>query len=328
MGRKFINSLADRDEVDEVYQVFGKQLRPNRNGNLYLQVQLCDRTGAMSARMWNASDSVFRAFEDGDFVRVAGTAQLYQGAMQVIATHMAKVPKSDVDAEEFIPESPLDLDKLSRRLSEILRSITQPSLRALAETFLMDDAFMRKFCRAPAGIKNHHAYLGGLMEHVVQLLELCLRLADLYPTVHRDLLILGTFLHDMGKTEELSYDMVFSYTDEGQLLGHIIQAISLLDRKVQEAETLTGEPIPPELVMRLKHMIISHHGEYEFGSPKLPMTLEAVVLTHLDSLDAKLHNFQQLIREDPNADSPWTLYQSGLGRKLYKGLAPDANDTP
>jgi 3'-5' exoribonuclease len=140
-----------------------------------------------------------------------------------------------------------------------------------------------------------------------------------YPAIDPDLLLMGAFVHDMGKIDELSYDRGFAYTDEGQLIGHVVMAISLLEAKVREAEKLSGEAIPTELVLRLKHMIVSHHGHYEFGSPKLPMTLEAVALHHLDNLDAKIHSFEQQMREDPNVESPWTTYIANLGRKLYKG---------
>ena len=172
---------------------------------------------------------------------------------------------------------------------------------------------------APAGTKNHHAYHGGLLEHVVNLMEVVLRVSPCYPQINRDLLLMGAFLHDLGKTEELSYDHGLSYSDEGQLIGHLVMAVGMLDPKLAEAEKLSGEPIPAETVLRLKHMILSHHGEYAFGSPKLPMTLEAVALCQLDNLDAKINTFSSLMKEDPNVDSPWTTYNPNLDRKLFKG---------
>jgi 3'-5' exoribonuclease len=204
-------------------------------------------------------------------------------------------------------------------MAGLLRKMRDPHLLNLAECFLVDDDFMRKFSRAPAGVKNHHAYLGGLIEHVVNLMELVARVAPLYPALNADLLLMGAFLHDAGKIDELVYERDFAYTDEGQLLGHVVMAVSMLDKKLRETERLAGEPVPEELVLRLKHMIVSHHGQYEFGSPKLPMTLEAVALHHLDNLDAKLHSFEQLIRDDPNVESGWTNFHHSLGRKLFKG---------
>jgi 3'-5' exoribonuclease len=319
MGRRFISQLADREAVNEVYQVSGKQLRPNRNGNLYLQVSLSDRSGALCARMWNASDQLYHSFQDGDFVRVEGTAQLFQGEMQVIATKLQRVPADGIDVADFTIQTPEQIERLVGRLGEILRGLRDPYLRALAESFLIDEEFLRDFRHVPAGIKNHHAYLGGLLEHVVTIMEVIVRIADLYPMLDRDMLLMGAFLHDAGKIEELSYDKGFSYTDSGQLIGHVVLAIGMIDRKAVEAEQLLGEPIPPDTLLRLKHLVISHHGSHEFGAPRLPMTLEAVALWQLDNLDAKLQSIEQLIRDDPNSDSTWTLYNPSLGRKLYKG---------
>jgi 3'-5' exoribonuclease len=319
MPRRFINQFGHQEAVDQVFLAAQKQLRPNRNGNLYLQVELSDRSGTISARVWNASESEYRNFDDGDFVRVEGTAQIYQGAIQLIATHICKARDDEIDFADFMPLTPADIDRFALRLAELLRSMHNPHLRTLADCFLMDEDFMRKYSRTPAGVKNHHAYLGGLLEHVVNLMEVIDRVSPCYPAVDRDLLLMGAFLHDMSKIDELSYDRGFSYTDEGQLIGHVVMAVGLLEAKAREAEKLSGEPLPAELLLRLKHMIVSHHGQYEYGSPKLPMTLEAVALHYLDNLDAKLHSFAQQMREDPNVDSPWTHFYPALGRKLFKG---------
>lgn len=323
MPRRFVNQFGHQESIDQVFLAAQKQLRPNRNGNLYLQVELSDRSGSISARMWNASDAEYRTFDDGDFVRVEGSTQLYQGAMQLIATNICKARHDEIDFADFMPLSPADIDRLALRLAELLRSMQNTHLRSLAECFLLDDAFMRKFARCPAGIKNHHAYIGGLLEHVVNLMEVADRLCPSYPQLDRDLLLMGVLVHDMGKIDELGYERGFSYTDEGQLIGHLVMAVGLLDAKVREAERLAGEPIPLETVLRLKHMIVSHHGQYEYGSPKLPMTLEAVALHQLDNLDAKMHSFAQQMREDPNVDSAWTHFYPALGRKLFKGAPPE-----
>jgi 3'-5' exoribonuclease len=205
--------------------------------------------------------------------------------------------------------------------------LSNPHLRALAECFLIDDAFMGKFTKAPAGIKNHHAYQGGLLEHVVTMLTAADRIADLYPEIDRDLLLAGIFLHDIGKVDELSYDRAFGYTDEGQLLGHLVMGVEMLRDKAQRASDLTGEPFPLELLLRLKHMIVSHHGTYEFGSPKVPMTPEAIALHHLDNLDAKIHLFTREIRDDPSRESSWTPFHTNLGRRLFKGTPRAENGT-
>jgi 3'-5' exoribonuclease len=323
--RRFANQLAHQEQVDQIFLASEKQLRPNRNGNLYLQVDLSDRSGTVNARMWNASEQDFRAFENGDYVRVEGTTQLFQGTIQLIATGIRRAQEADVNVDDFIQLGSKQIDELVARLTAHLRKVKDPQLRNLAECFLMDDEFMRKFSRAPAGIKNHHAYLGGLCEHVVSLMDLCERVEGLYPSIDPDLLMMGAFLHDMGKIDELTYDRDFAYSDEGQLIGHLVMAVGMLEKKLKEAERLSGEPISGEVVLRLKHMIVSHHGQYEYGSPKLPMTIEAIALHQLDNLDAKIHSFEQLMRDDPNVNSGWTNFNQPLGRKLFKGVRSEPN---
>lgn len=319
MPRRYINELTHQEAIDEVFVANDKQLRPNRNGNLYLQVELSDRSGSIGARLWNANESVYQSFDNGDYIRVIGTAQLFQGAMQVIATKLHKVDPGNIDEADFTPLPAVAVDQLVVRLGEILRAMDDTTLKTIAECFLIDEPFMAKLCMAPAGTKNHHAYHGGLLEHIVNLMEIVLRIAPCYPQIDRDLLLMGAFLHDLGKTSELCYRHGLTYSDEGQLIGHLVMAVEMLNVKIAEAENLSRESVPDEIRLRLKHMILSHHGEYAFGSPKLPMTLEAVALAHLDNLDAKINTFAALLQEDPNVDSAWTTYNPNLDRKLFKG---------
>ncbi len=307
MTRRFLDQLTDGETIDEIYLVVDKQLRANRNGNLYLQVELRDRSGAMSARLWNAGEPLFRSFDAGDFLRVKGKVQLFQGALQMILTHLDRVEPEKVELIDFLPHTDQDVNKLLERLRALLMRGRNPHLRALAECFLMDDELMRGFRQAPAGVRNHHAYVGGLLEHVVTLM------------------VMGVFLHDIGKVRELSYDRAFAYTDEGQLIGHLVIGVEMLSEKVGRVPDLTGEPFPPELLLRLKHMILSHHGTHEFGSPRLPMTPEAIALHHLDNLDAKVHSFTRDIREDRNQTSSWTPFNQALQRRLFKGTVNGAD---
>jgi 3'-5' exoribonuclease len=321
MPRRFVRQLADGDTIEEVFLVADKQLRANRNGNLYLQLDLRDRTGSISARLWNAGEHLFRSFDAGDFLQVKGKVQLFQGALQMILSHLERVAPEKVDLTDFLPHTEQDVSKLFERLRGVLLKLSNPHLRALSECFLMDDALVRDFCKAPAGVRNHHAYIGGLLEHVVTLLDGAERLLPLYPEIDRDLLLSGIFLHDIGKVRELSCDRAFGYTDEGQLVGHIVIGVEMLNEKAARVPDLTGEPFPHELLLRLKHMILSHHGTYEFGSPRLPMTPEAIALHHLDNFDAKVHTFTRDIREDRNQTSAWTPYNPATQRRLYKGGA-------
>lgn len=319
MKRQFIGELSERDAVNEIYLVSEKQLRSNKNGNLYLKLRLSDRTGSAIAMLWNATESTANIIDNGDYARVQGAAQVYNGAIQLILTRVERVDAKGVMESDFVTLGAGQVDEYAQKLSAMLRGLRDVHLRSLADCFLMDDAFMAKFTAAPAGVKNHHAYKGGLLQHVVSLMELCKVVAPRYPELNGELLLMGAFLHDMGKTVELSYDRELGYTDEGQLLGHVVIAIGMLEEKLKACEKLMQEPFPYELGLRLKHMILSHHGEYEFGSPKLPMTLEAIALHYLDNLDAKIFSVGQIMREDPNKDSAWTPYQASLSRMLFKG---------
>ena len=327
MSRRFVQQMADGDTIEEVYLATDKQLRANRNGNLYLQMELRDRTGAISARMWNAGDHLVRSFKAGDFLLIKGKVQLFQGALQMILSQVERMEPQKVDLADFLPHTDQDVSKLLERLRAVLLRLGNPHLRALVECFLMDDRFVRDFCQAPAGIRQHHAYLGGLLEHVVTLLEAGDRLAPLYPELDRDLLLAGIFLHDIGKVRELSFGRAFGYTDEGQLVGHLIIGVEMLSEKAAKVPDLTGEPFPQELLLRLKHMILSHHGTHEFGSPRLPMTPEAIALHCLDNFDAKVHSFTRDIREDRNQASSWTPFNQALQRRLFKGAADGADAT-
>lgn len=321
MSRRFVKEMVDGESIDEVYLASEKQLRPNRQGNLYLQVRLSDKTGVVTAMLWNANQNQFDSFNNGDYVRVKGTSQFYNGGMQVIAKGIAKTESSQVDEAEFITLSNVEVEKLVSRVGEMLRAMQNVHLRNLAECFLVDDEFLRKMRTAPAGIKNHHAYRGGLLEHMLSLMEVCQLVGPRYQGVDNDLLLMGAFLHDIGKIDELTYEPDLGYSDSGQLIGHLIQGVAILDKKICEVESQTSETFPAELANQLRHMIVSHHGQYDYGSPKLPMTLEAIALHYLDSLDAKIHCARQLIEEDANKNSPWTVYNPSMGRKLFKGAA-------
>lgn len=320
MPRRFINSLSDGESIEEIFLLAEKQLRANRNAALYLLVELRDKTGAIGARMWNVTEEAVAHVNPGDYVHVKGKVQLYQGALQMIISQVQPVPAERLDPSDFIKQSQRDLGQLTARLREILQSITDPHIRALLDCFLIDEPLMTAFATAPAGMKAHHAFQGGLLEHVVNMLEIGSRIHDLLNGVDRSLLLAGIFLHDLGKVRELNFASGCSYTDEGQLLGHLVIAVEMLSAKIAQTEQLLGESFPVETALRLKHLILSHHGTYEFGSPKLPMTPEAIAVHHIDNLDAKVHEFSRDIADDPNQLSSFTPFNARLDRKLFKGL--------
>lgn len=321
MGRRFVDQLRDGDSFDDIYLATDKQLRANRNGAPFIQVQLGDRSGSIVARFWNAGENVFRTFDNGDFVQVEGKVQLFQGALQAIVEHIERADAKMVDTQDFLPKTDQDIPKLTEKLRNYMLRLGNPHLRALAECFLMDDDFVRGFTTAPAGVKLHHAYIGGLLEHTVGMMEMAEKLLPHYPGTDRDLVLLGLFLHDAGKVRELSYLRAFGYTDEGQLLGHIPIGVEMVTEQAAKVADLTGEPFPRELLVRVKHMILSHHGTLEHGSPKVPMTPEATLLHCIDSMDTKMHMVLRELKDDRNNPTAWTPYNSNLQRRFYKGGA-------
>ncbi|MEQ9407162.1 MAG: HD domain-containing protein [Fuerstiella sp.] len=322
MPRTFVKDLNDGDSVNEVYMLADKQLRANRNADLYLLATLRDKSGVISGLMWNVTEERLQHISAGDMVHVKGKVQLYQGGLQMIVNYIDLAPESSYSDDDFRIEPQANVGPLLDRLKEILGSLKSEKLRVLADCFLADEALINALCGAPAGVKAHHAYQGGLVEHIVSMAEVAIRLCDHYQELNRDLLLLGVLLHDLGKVRELSWDPTLAYTDEGQLLGHMNIAIEILNEKMLLARgELGGEEFDAEDVLRLKHMILSHHGTHEFGSPRVPMTPEAIVLHYIDNIDAKLHEFTRAIADDMNKDAAWTPYSPRIERKLFKGYS-------
>ncbi|MEM7810247.1 MAG: HD domain-containing protein [Planctomycetota bacterium] len=317
MARQTVDSLRDGDGVEEVFLVAERSLRSNRNADLYLLTQLRDRTGVISGLKWNVTEQAVAGVTTGAFVRVKGKVQNYNGRLQVIMARVDAVPADGLDPDEFRPAGEVDADRLFARLTELLAPVATPTLRAVADAFLGDEALKTALAGAPAGVKAHHAHPAGLLAHTVSMLEVVTRIEPCYPDVDFDLVKLGVLLHDIGKTRELSYGDAFAYTDEGQLVGHIVIGCEMLTEKVL-ALRAGGVEIDDAAVTELKHLILSHHGTIEHGAVRLPMTPEAVVLHHVDCLDAKVHEFLTVVAEDPNADDRWTPFHPRLGRKLYK----------
>ena len=327
MTRRFINELGENEALDQVFRVQSKRLRSNRNGNLYLQMDLADRTGAVNAMLWNANQQLNDSFESGDYLQVKGKTQCFSGSMQIIVSELEPVDAETIDTADYFPLTSQKVDELLEKLRQILSGLSNPSLCQLAEAYLLDAQLVEKIQRAPAAMKNHHAYHGGLLEHIVSLLELVTRVAPHYDELDQDLLLMGAFLHDLAKVDELVYDTELGYSDEGELVGHLVMGVVTLEEKARQAAEPSGEPFPPVLLLRLKHMIVSHHGRLDYGSPKVPMTPEAIALHFLDDLDAKLQAFRQATAMDAGSNPGWTNYVPALGRKLYRtGAAGSGNE--
>ena len=318
MGRQYINQFSEGESINQVFVANGKQLRPNRQGNPYLQLTLSDKSGSVNAMQWNANQSVYDSFENGDYVIIKGTTQLFNGNLQIIVQQLKKADESRVDEADFVTLTNENVGQLIVQLRQFVDSISHPQLQSLCQQYLDSKDIMEKFSQAPAGVKNHHAYQGGLIHHVVSLMELAESVVQHYPEVDRDLVLAGVLLHDLSKTDELAYERSLEYTDEGQLVGHLVMGVELLGKQIDQWEANQGTTFPNDIAIQLKHMIVSHHGQYDFGSPKLPMTLEALVLHMIDNLDAKVHQFSHAMDSEANPGDNWTPFIPTLGRKLYK----------
>ena len=319
MARRFIADCKPGEQIDdEVFLIKSKDLRRTTQGSLYIHAVLTDRTGEMVARAWQASESMFNALPEGGFIRLKGRVESYKGNLQFIIEAIRTVEESEIDVGDFLPRTKKDIDVMWARTQEILGDIKHPALVELVKEFLADDDLMTRFRKAPAAMTMHHAFVGGLLEHTLNVLELAVRVIPLYPELSLDLVVMGVWLHDMGKAAELACDRAIEYTDQGQLIGHITLVYSWIERKADAVAERTGEPFPEQIKWCLQHIVLSHHGRYEFGSPKLPAIPEAIAVHHLDNLDAKVSMYLSEIAGDPNPTGKWTNYKRALETKIYK----------
>lgn len=293
------------------FVVISKQVKPKKSGEPYIALTLGDRCGHIEAKMWdNVGDSI-DAFEQEDFLKIKGLLNKYKNRFQITIHKLRKLGDSEVDFADYLPKTTKDIDELWLTLGEFVSSFRDPHLKALVQLFMADSEVAAAYRSAPAAKTLHHAYIGGLLDHVVSLCRSCDLVSRNYPQINRDLLLTGAFLHDLGKIHELTYTRSFSYTSRGQLLGHMIIELEMLQAKITQ---ISG--FPNELKTLLEHLIISHHGEYEFGSPKLPMFPEALMLHYLDDLDSKMESMRAHFDREAETESSWTSYNPSLGRTL------------
>jgi 3'-5' exoribonuclease len=316
MAHKFINQIEPGEVVNGIYMVKEPILRSTTRGDLYIAMFLGDRTGQLNGRMWQATEAIYKALPKPGLIHIQGRSELYQNNLQIVVNSVSVVDASKIDLEDFLARTDKDTDQMFEEVKKIVGKITNPQLKALVGEFLADAELMEKFRNAPAAVKIHHDYLGGLLEHTHNMLRVAMAILPLYPQVQADLVLAGIFLHDMGKTEELSYEMAFSYTDSGQLIGHIAQTLLMVNKKA-DALKAKGVSIDKQILDALGHIILSHHGEYEFGSPKLPATSEAFMVYYIDDLDAKVSQVTTAIENEPG-ESDWTAWKSALQTRLYR----------
>ncbi len=329
MKSPYVGSLVPNDVVTAQFLVLSKEIRQKKTGEPYLTLHLSDRTGEIEAKMWDNVAEVMHTFERDDFVKVKGLVQIYQNRSQFTVHRLRRMEEHEVDLSDYFPCSERDPEEMFAELRSIIRALANPHLRSLLELVFSDEKLAALYKIAPAAKHIHHACRGGLLEHVLSLCEMCRLSASHYKEIDCDLLIGGAILHDIGKIEELSYERSFSYTADGQLLGHIIIGLRIVGTRIDQLPDF-----PARLRTLLEHMMISHHGELEFGSPKVPVFPEALLLHHLDNLDSKMDAMRSAVKRDSHIDGEFTGWISSLERILLKkdrflnGASPARDASP
>jgi 3'-5' exoribonuclease len=319
MAKQFVAEIKDRDSVNAVFLVKDKIMAMAKNGKPYMNLRFMDKSGEIEAKIWDNVDLLDKQFEKDHFVQVRGKASVYMNKMQVVVAEIARIPEEEVNLADFLPESPRDNAEMRRELLKIITGLSNPYLRRLMESFSEDAAFLDQYCMAPAAKGMHHVYLGGLLEHSLSLVRLVKAIVPMYSGINEDLLVVGALLHDVGKVHEMSYERAFDYTDEGKLIGHITIGVEMVSDRIRLIEGF-----PRELAMLLKHMLLSHHGLYEYGSPKRPKTVEATVLNYLDDMDSKINGIQAHIAKESASTSRWTAHHRLYDRYFFKCNGLDA----
>ncbi len=321
LKKQFVSGIKEKDQISDAFLVTKKETGVSKSGKPYLVLRLMDSTGTMEARVWESADEISRRFEKDDVVEVRGYAVVYQGGVQINVTSARALEEGKYSLSDFLPSSGKDPQEMIKKVDAVIAKVEDLNIRGLLESIFNDPDIRQKFIVAPAAKAMHHPYLGGLIEHTLSICALVELVSSHYGAgINRDLLRAGALLHDIGKIYELSYRRSFDYTDEGRLIGHITMGVELIDEKLRGMKDF-----PRETAVRLKHMLLSHHGHLEFGSPKRPKTIEAIILYYLDDMDAKVNTVQALVLDDKDAESSWTSYQRLFERFIYKGQpAPDA----
>ncbi|MCA9300600.1 MAG: HD domain-containing protein [Phycisphaerales bacterium] len=285
--RRSIRDLGPAERVRGAFAISNAQLGKTRQDKPYLRCLLRDRTGEVSGRMWSIDEATFQTLPTDGFVWLEGETQPYQGQMQLIIHKIEPIEPTDEQMRDLLPSSKRDPEEMFKEVVALLDTLEHPAMKALATVYLEDEFLMDQFRRAPAAKAMHHAFLGGLLEHTLQLMNLASAVCAFYPKINRDLVLMGLFLHDLGKTRELVYDRGFGYSDRGELIGHIVEGAIMLHDKSQQMMRATGQRLPGHALTVLQHIILSHHTLPEHGAAKIPSTPEAILVAMLDNLDAK-----------------------------------------
>jgi len=310
----YLKDIKQGDKVASTFLAAEKNMAFSLKGSPYLNVRLKDKTGELDGKVWDNAIELDQQFKKGDIIYIEGKAANYKNSIQISIVKIIKNAWEDAEPADYLPAAKGDVVAMFNEMLTYVEKIQTKPLQDLLQALFHDQKTADLFQRAPAAKGFHHIYLGGLLEHTLSVIRLLEKISEHYPTLNKDMLITGGILHDIGKIYEFSYDHIIEYSDEGRLIGHIVMGVEMIDKKID-----TIPDFPPQLALELRHIILSHHGEFEFGSPKRPKTLEALIVHYIDDLDAKFNAFQTLITDSTNADSDWTNYNRLLERFIYKG---------
>jgi len=310
--KTFIKDIREGQEVNSPFLLEGIRLGQTKSGRPYVGLRIKDRTGRIEGRVWDDAERFFEMFHDGDLAQISGLGESFQGQVQLKVTRATKLEIKDVDLALLLPSSPFDPEELFAELLDLVGTVADSHLKGLLDDILADKELMNRFKRIPAAKRFHHAYIAGLLEHTVAVTRAAAAVAKLYPALNRDLLLTGAVIHDLGKVREFDLGAGGDYTTEGRLLGHVIIGVEILEAKLAAIKNF-----PDDLARLLKHLVVSHHGEYHFGSPKKPKILEALALYALDDLDAKLNGIGGFI-ERHSQENGWTDYNRLMERYFFR----------
>lgn len=310
----FVKQIKAGDQVNESFLVTEKNMTFSQKGAPYLSLRLRDKTGEIEGRIWDRVAELDPVFKKGDVIHIQSRAASFKNSLQLSIVGVKKIERQHIDPADYSPISRSDIQEMFSELTRFIGRVENPHLKGLLLAFFEDEQTASRFQQAPAAKSFHHVCIGGLLEHTLSVVRILDKIADHYREIDRDILITGGILHDIGKIEELSYDCVIDYSDEGRLIGHIVIGLEMLDRRISAMENFPGQ-----LAMKLRHIILSHHGEMEFGSPKRPKIVEALIIHYVDNMDAKVNAFQTHIEAFDNQDSQWTPFHRFFERFIYKG---------
>jgi 3'-5' exoribonuclease len=310
----YVKDIQPGEKISELFLVTQKNLAFSQRGIPYLNLRLRDRTGEIDGKIWEKATDWNDVFKKGDIIHAQCRAARYRDALQLSVMHLEKVDDGEIDPADFFPTVAGDIGGMFTQLTAFMETVKEPHFKALLTAFFEDVSIVSLFKKAPAAKGFHHVAVGGLLEHTLSVTKLLNEVEKHYTGVNRDLLITGGILHDIGKIREFTYERLIDYSDEGRLIGHIVISVEMVDGKIAEIADF-----PEQAAMELRHVILSHHGLLEYGSPKRPKTLEALMVHYVDDLDAKVNAFQEYIKGSTDEESDWTPFHRLFDRFIYKG---------